>query len=99
MDRIFCRIFLSAGTPSQFEIKKPPEQNSVNESGGARREKDVRVLLCEQSKHLKPFFHECRDVFWFDNLSGLIPDQLIVASLYTDLVWVGSEEGQDRVRE
>jgi hypothetical protein len=57
------------------------------------------VLLCEQSKHLKPFFHECRDVFWLDNLSGLIPDQLIVASLYTDLVWVGSEEGKDRVRE
>ena len=29
------------------------------------------MLLCEQSKHLKPFFHECRDRFfvWLDNLS------------------------------
>tara|TARA_B100000678_G_scaffold38231_1_gene27953 strand:- start:9 stop:305 length:297 start_codon:yes stop_codon:yes gene_type:complete len=98
VDRIFCRIFLSAGTPSQFEIKKPPEQNSVNESGGARREKDVRVLLCEQSKHLKPFFHECRDVFWFDELQCPIKAQMRGEALDTDLI-LASEESQNFIRE
>jgi len=56
------------------------------------------VLLCEQSKHLKPFFHERTDVFWFDSFSAPIKDQLITAALCAYAI-LAFEEAQNLGRE
>ena len=72
------------------------------------------MLLCEHSKHLKPFFQEYTDRFfvWFDLRKDVAPggmfirkhaftpkkDQLVTTAL-GDYRVLGSEEGQNLIRE
>ena len=56
------------------------------------------TLLREELKHLKPFFHERTDAFWFDALSAPIKDQLITAALCAYPI-LGTEEAKNLGRE
>lgn len=58
----------------------------------------ARLIGFEQSKHLKPFFQECRGVFWFESFPVPIKDQPTPAALCAYAI-LACEEVQNFGRE